>query len=36
MKIHDPRQLELFSDGARAVASAGRLQCPARPTEADL
>jgi hypothetical protein len=35
MKNHDPRQLELFSDGARAVAAAKRPK-PPRPTEADL
>jgi hypothetical protein len=31
-----PCQLEPFSDGARAVASAKRLQCPERLTEAEL
>jgi hypothetical protein len=35
MKNHDPRQLELFSDGARAVAAAKRPK-PPRPTETDL
>jgi hypothetical protein len=35
MKKSDPRQLELFSDGARAVAAARRPK-PPRPTEADL
>jgi hypothetical protein len=35
MKKSDPRQLELFSDGARAVAAAKRPK-PPRPTEADL
>jgi hypothetical protein len=35
MKNHDPRQLELFSDGARAVAARKRPQ-PPNPTEADL
>ena len=30
-----PRQLELFSDGARAIAAAKRPK-PPRPTEADL
>jgi hypothetical protein len=35
MKNHDHRQLELFSDGARAVASR-RPSKPDRPTEADL
>ena len=35
MKNHDHRQLELFSDGARAVAAA-RRPTPPRPTEADL
>jgi hypothetical protein len=35
MKNPDPRQLELFSDGARAVAAAKRPK-PPRPTEADL
>jgi hypothetical protein len=35
MKTHDPRQLELFSDGARAVAAAKRAPAP-RPTEDDL
>jgi hypothetical protein len=33
MKNIDPRQLELFSDGARTVAAPKR---PPRPTEADL
>jgi hypothetical protein len=35
MKIYDDRQLELFSDGARAVASSGRAK-PAPLTEAEL
>jgi hypothetical protein len=35
MTYRDPRQLELFSDGARAVAAARRPK-PPRPTEADL
>jgi hypothetical protein len=35
MKNHDPRQLELFSDGAQAVA-ARRPSKQALPTEADL
>jgi hypothetical protein len=35
MTYRDPRQLELFSDGARAVAAAKRPK-PPRPTEADL
>jgi hypothetical protein len=35
MKNPDPRQLELFSDGARAVAAAKRPK-PPKPTEADL
>jgi hypothetical protein len=35
MKKSDARQLELFSDGARAVAAAKRPK-PPRPTEADL
>jgi hypothetical protein len=35
MKNHDRRQLELFADGARAVAARKRPQ-PTRPTEADL
>jgi hypothetical protein len=35
MKIYDDRQLELFSDGARAVAASGRAK-PAPLTEADL
>jgi hypothetical protein len=35
VRNHDPRQLELFSDGARAVAPAKRPK-PPRPTEADL
>jgi hypothetical protein len=35
MKNSDPRQLELFSDGARAVAAAKPPLRP-RPTEADL
>jgi hypothetical protein len=33
--MNDPRQLELFTDGARAVAAARRPK-PPRPTEADL
>jgi hypothetical protein len=33
--MNDPRQLELFSDGARAVAASKRPK-PLRPTEADL
>jgi hypothetical protein len=32
---HDPRQLELFADGARPAAVRKRPQSP-RPTEADL
>jgi hypothetical protein len=35
MTYRDPRQLGLFSDGARAVAAAKRPK-PPRPTEADL
>jgi hypothetical protein len=35
MKIYDDRQLDLFSDGARAVAASGRAK-PASLTEADL
>jgi hypothetical protein len=35
MNNHSPRQLELFSDGSRAVASPSRPK-PRRPTEADL
>jgi hypothetical protein len=35
IKKSDPRQLELFSDGARAVAAAKQPK-PPRPTEADL
>jgi hypothetical protein len=35
MKNSDPRQLELFSDGARAVAAAKRPK-PPKSTEADL
>jgi hypothetical protein len=35
MRVVDPRQLELFSNGARAVAAAKRPK-PPRPTEADL
>jgi hypothetical protein len=35
MKNHYPHQLELFSDGARAVAAGVRPK-PPRPTEADL
>jgi hypothetical protein len=35
MKIYDDRQLELFSDGARAVAARRRAKPPPR-TEADL
>jgi hypothetical protein len=35
MKKSDPRQLEFFSDGPRAVAPAKRPK-PPRPTEADL
>jgi hypothetical protein len=35
MRVVDHRQLELFSDGARAVAAARRPK-PPRPTEADL
>jgi hypothetical protein len=35
MKNPDSRQLELFSDGARAVAAAKRPK-PPKPTEADL
>ena len=35
MKNRDHRQLELFSDGARAVAAAKGPK-PPRPTEADL
>jgi hypothetical protein len=35
MKTHDSRQLELFADGARAVAALGSSK-PALPTEADL
>jgi hypothetical protein len=33
--MNDPRQLELFSDGVRAVA-AGPRRRPAQPTEAEL
>jgi hypothetical protein len=33
--IHNPRQLDLFSDGARAVAARKRPK-PPKPTEADL
>jgi hypothetical protein len=35
MKTCDPRQFELFADGARAIASPPRPK-PRRPTEADL
>jgi hypothetical protein len=35
MKNHKARQLELFADGARAVAPAKRPK-PPRPAEADL
>jgi hypothetical protein len=35
MKNHKPQQLELFADGARAVASPPRPK-PRRPTEAEL
>jgi hypothetical protein len=35
MRVVDHRQLELFSDGARAVAARKRPPRP-RPTEADL
>jgi hypothetical protein len=34
MKNHDPRQPELFSDGARAVAA--RRPQPPQPNEAEL
>jgi hypothetical protein len=35
MNNRSPRQLELFSDGARAIAASRRAK-PPRPTEADL
>jgi hypothetical protein len=35
MKNHDARQLDLFADGARAVAFQPRRR-PPKPTEADL
>jgi hypothetical protein len=35
MSNHVPRQLELFSDGARAVAARQRSK-PGRPTESEL
>jgi Tfp pilus assembly protein PilN len=35
MKNYDPRQMELFADGARAVAVAKKAKLPG-PTEADL
>jgi hypothetical protein len=34
--MNDPRQLELFSDGARAVAAGHQRPAAPRPTEADL